>query len=74
MEGFEKIIGDSKGTILGVEIFGEAACELIGEAVLAKTMNVNINEWARAVHGHPTLSEIFQEAAHIFCGTGIHSI
>ncbi len=74
VEGFVKIIGDSKGTILGVEIFGEAACELIGEAVLAKTMNVNINEWARAVHGHPTLSEIFQEAAHIFCGTGIHSI
>lgn len=73
-EGFIKIIGDAKGDILGVEIFGEAACDLIGEAVLAKAENINIKDWAQVVHGHPTLSEIMQEAAHIFCGTGIHSI
>lgn len=73
-EGFIKIMGDSKGAILGVEIFGKDACDLIGEAVLAKTLNVNIRDWAHVVHGHPTLSEILQEAAHIFCGTAIHSI
>ena len=73
-EGFIKIIGDSKGVILGVEILGAEACDLIGEAVLAKSQGVNIKDWARVVHGHPTLSEIFQEAAHVFCGTGIHSI
>ncbi|MBI5124060.1 MAG: dihydrolipoyl dehydrogenase [Candidatus Omnitrophica bacterium] len=73
-EGFIKIIGDSKGAIIGVEILGEGACDLIGEAVLAKTSGVNIKDWAKVVHGHPTLSEIFQEAAHIFCGTPIHGI
>lgn len=73
-EGFVKIIGDSRGQILGVEIFGEEACELIGEAVLAKTAGVNIKDWAGIVHGHPTLSEILQEAAHVFCGTGIHTV
>ncbi len=73
-EGFIKIIGDSKGNILGIEILGEEACDLIGEATLAKTMGINIKDMANVVHGHPTLSEIFQEAAHIFCGTGIHSI
>lgn len=73
-EGFIKIIGDSKGRILGIEIFGEEACDLIGEATLAKTMDVNIKDLSYVVHGHPTLSEIFQEAAHIFCGTGIHSV
>ncbi|MFA4981411.1 MAG: dihydrolipoyl dehydrogenase [Candidatus Omnitrophota bacterium] len=73
-EGFIKIIGDTAGNVLGVEIFGAGACELIAEAVLAKTMGINIKDWARAVHGHPTLSEIIQEAAHIFCGTPIHSI
>ncbi|MBN1527066.1 MAG: dihydrolipoyl dehydrogenase [Candidatus Omnitrophica bacterium] len=72
-EGFLKIIGDSKGSILGIEIFGAEACGLIGEAVLAKTMGVNIKDLSYVVHGHPTLSEIFQEAAHIFCGTGIHT-
>ncbi|MDP2929663.1 MAG: dihydrolipoyl dehydrogenase [Candidatus Omnitrophota bacterium] len=65
-EGYVKLIGDSKGKILGVEIFGEEACDLLGEAVLAKSMGVNIKDWAHVVHGHPTLSEIFQEAAHIF--------
>ena len=73
-EGFIKIIGRSDGTLVGVEIFGEGACDLIGEAVLAKTKGVNIKDWAYVVHGHPTLSEIYQEAAHIFSGTGIHSL
>lgn len=73
-EGFIKIAGDSKGNIVGVEILGEEACDLIGEAVLAKSIGVNIKDWANVVHGHPTLSEIFQEAAHIFCGTPIHSV
>ncbi len=73
-EGFIKMIGDADGNILGVEIFGLEACDLIGEACLAKSAGVNIKDWARVVHGHPTLSEIFQEAAHIFTGTAIHSL
>jgi dihydrolipoamide dehydrogenase len=62
-EGYAKIIGDPGGRILGVEIFGYGACELIAEAVLAKTAGINIKDWAQAIHGHPTLSEILQEAA-----------
>lgn len=73
-EGFIKIIGNAKGDILGVEIFGKGACDLIGEAVLARTLKVNIKDWAHVVHGHPTMSEIIQEAVHVFCGTPIHSI
>lgn len=73
-EGFVKIIGDSSGRILGVEILGKGACDLISEAVLARTMRINIRDWARSVHGHPTLSEVLQEAAHIFCGSGIHAV
>jgi len=73
-EGFIKIIGNKQGDILGVEIFGKEACDLIGEATLAKTVGVNIKDWACVVHGHPTLSEIAQEAARIFCGTAIYTI
>ena len=65
-EGYVKLMGDPDGKILGVEIFGEEACDLLGEAALAKSMGVNIRDWARVTHGHPTLSEIFQEAANIF--------
>ena len=74
VEGFAKIIGDSRGNIIGVEIFGAGACDLIAEAALAKAANINIEEWARVVHCHPTLSEILQEAAHSFFGTPIHSV
>lgn len=73
-EGFIKIIGNANGDILGVEIFGLEACDLIGEAALALKAGINIKDWSRVVHGHPTLSEIFQEAAHIFCGKGIHVV
>ncbi len=73
-EGYVKITGDKEGNILGVEILGEEACDLIGEACLAKSMGIKIKDWAGVVHGHPTLSELLQEAAHVFCGTAIHSI
>lgn len=73
-EGFAKIIGTQAGEILGVEIMGRNACEIINEAVLAKTMKVNVKEWSRVVHAHPTISEILQEAAEAFCGMPIHSI
>jgi dihydrolipoamide dehydrogenase len=73
-EGFIKIIGGPEGNIIGVEIMGEGACDLIGEATLARSINMSIKDWANVIHGHPTLSEIFQEAAHIFLGTPIHSV
>jgi dihydrolipoamide dehydrogenase len=73
-EGFIKLMGDSHGNILGIEILGEGACDLIGEGVMARSVGLNIKDLARVVHAHPTLSEIIQEAAHIFAGTPIHSI
>lgn len=73
-EGFVKIVGTPEGDILGVEIVGKNACDLIGEAAVAKTAGMKIQEWSRVTHAHPTISEILQEAAHAFCGTPIHSI
>jgi dihydrolipoamide dehydrogenase len=73
-EGFVKIAGTPAGDILGVEIIGKGACDLIGEAAVARAAGMKIPEWSRIVHGHPTLSEILQEAAHAFCGTAIHGI
>jgi dihydrolipoamide dehydrogenase len=73
-EGFVKITGTQAGDILGVEIMGKDACNLIGEATAAKVAGMKIQEWGRVVHGHPTISEILQEAAGAFCGTPIHSI
>lgn len=73
-EGYIKITGDKNGRLLGAEIMGEGACDLIGELVMSKTVGISIKELASIVHGHPTLSEIIQEAAHAFCGSAIHGI
>ena len=73
-EGFVKIVGDDSGNLLGAEILGEGACDLIGEMAMAINFNINIKDLARVAHGHPTLSEILQEAAQVFCGTAIHSV
>jgi dihydrolipoamide dehydrogenase len=73
-EGFIKVIGDARGRILGIEIFGERACDLIGEASLAMALGADVEQLAGAVHGHPTLSEIFGEASHLFLGKAIHTV
>jgi len=73
-DGFVKVIGDGSGRVLGVEIFGEGACDLIGEASLAVANRMTVEEMARAVHGHPTISEVLGEASLLFLGTPIHCL
>ena len=73
-DGFIKMVGDASGRLLGIEIMGHNACDLIGEASLAIAMKANIEDMAAAVHAHPTLSEIFGDASHLFLGKAIHTI
>lgn len=73
-DGFVKIVGDGSGRVLGVEIFGEGACDLIGEASLAIANRMTVEAMARAVHGHPTISEVMGEASRLFLGTPIHCL
>jgi dihydrolipoamide dehydrogenase len=46
-----------------MQIVGPHASELIGEGVLAIEMIAAPGDLALAVHPHPTLSELFGEAA-----------
>ncbi len=73
-DGFIKMVGAKDGRLLGIEIMGHNACDLIGEASLAIAMKANIEDIANAVHAHPTLSEIFGDASHLFLGKPIHTI
>lgn len=73
-EGFLKLVYDREhDDVLGVHIIGAKATELIGEASLARLMEMSPWELTRVIHPHPTLSEIFAEAALIAEGTGVHS-
>ncbi len=72
-EGFVKlVIGEAYDALLGVQIIGPGATELIGEAVLALRQEFTAEEFSRAVRPHPTLSEALMEAAHAAAGMPIH--
>lgn len=72
-EGFVKVITDARyGEVLGVHIVGPAAAEMINEAAALMAMEVTAQEIAGIVHGHPTFSEAFMEAAADSIGACLH--
>ncbi|MFN8016238.1 MAG: dihydrolipoyl dehydrogenase [Acidimicrobiia bacterium] len=71
-DGFVKIIAEKDGPILGVHIVGPWATELLAEGYLALNWEATIDDIAPLVHPHPTLSEVFGEAAIALTGRPIH--
>jgi dihydrolipoamide dehydrogenase len=71
--GFVKILSEVKyGEVLGVQIFGPHATDLIGEAVLAMQMEGTAQDLAKTIHPHPTLTEAMKEAALDVDGMALH--
>jgi len=63
--GFVKLISDETyGELLGGHLIGPEVTELLPELTLAQKWDLTVNELARNVHAHPTLSEALQEAIH----------
>ncbi len=72
-EGFVKVITDAHyGEVLGVHIVGPAAAEMINEAAALMAMEVTAHEIAGIIHGHPTFTEAFMEAAADSIGACLH--
>lgn len=72
--GFVKWIVDA-GTdqLLGAQVTGAHATELIAEATTAIQAELTARELARTIHAHPTLAEAWMEAAHAVHGECIHA-
>ncbi len=63
-EGIVKVIGDAKtDRLLGMQILGPHASDLIAEATVAMEFAASVEDVARAFHAHPTLAEAIKEAA-----------
>ena len=58
--------------ILGMQVVGPGAGELIGEGVLAVEMGARASDLAESIHAHPTLNESIMEAAQVFFGHSPH--
>ncbi len=73
-DGMVKVMADAAtGALLGVQIVGPCASELIGEATVALSRGATADELARTIHAHPTLSEAVKEASMAVDKWSIHS-
>ncbi len=74
-EGFARMICDDKtGVILGVQVVGAEASELIAQAGLAVEMAATAEDVALTVFAHPTMAEAMLEAALAATGHPLHQV
>lgn len=72
--GFVKIVTERKlGEILGVHMIGPHVTELLAGASAVMESEGGVQELARAIHPHPTLSEAIHEAALAALDGAIHA-
>ena len=64
VEGFVKLVAGKKyGEVLGCQIIGHGATDMIAEVALGKTLEATTLEFGHTSHPHPTISEAIMEAA-----------
>ncbi len=73
-EGTVKFIVDAKyGEVLGCHMIGPHVTDMIHEVIIGMDAEATIETIGRAIHAHPTLSEVVKEAALDADGEAIHS-
>ncbi len=74
-DGFVKIIADAKtDRILGAQILGLGAGELISEVVTHMEYGGSAEDLGRTIHAHPTMSEAVKEAGLAVSKSAIHAL
>jgi dihydrolipoamide dehydrogenase len=75
VDGYVKIIADAKtDKILGAQILGHNAGELISEVVAHMEYGGSAEDLARTIHAHPTMSEAVKEAALAVSKRALHAL
>jgi dihydrolipoamide dehydrogenase len=74
-DGFARIVADADTEfVLGAQIVGPEAAELVAEVGLAVEMGAQLEDVAATIHTHPTLSEAVAEAAANARGEAVHTL
>ncbi|MEH7882940.1 dihydrolipoyl dehydrogenase [Bacillus sp. JJ1609] len=74
-DGFLKLITRKEdGIVIGAQIAGPNASDMIAELGLAIEAGMTAEDLAMTIHAHPTLGEITMEAAEVALGNPIHII
>lgn len=72
-DGFLKLITRKEdGLVIGAQIAGASASDMISELSLAIEAGMTAEDIAMTIHAHPTLGEITMEAAEVAIGSPIH--
>ena len=74
-DGYVKIVADAKtDKILGAQILGANAGELISEVVTHMEYGGSAEDLGRTIHAHPTMSEAIKEAGLAVSKNAIHAL
>jgi dihydrolipoamide dehydrogenase len=74
-EGFVKVVAEEEtGRVLGVQIVGPDASNLISEVALAIEMGATVDDISLTIHPHPTLPEAIMEASESAAGHPVHQL
>jgi dihydrolipoamide dehydrogenase len=72
-DGFVRVVADGdRGFLLGAQIVGPEASELVAELALAIELGATLEDVAATIHVHPTLSEAVHEAVKGAQGHSVH--
>ncbi|AZK44627.1 dihydrolipoyl dehydrogenase [Erysipelothrix piscisicarius] len=73
VEGFVRLISEKDtGLLLGGQVAGVGASDIIAEIGLAVEARMNVEDLSLTIHAHPTLSETVMDASEISLGLPIH--
>jgi dihydrolipoamide dehydrogenase len=74
-DGFMKMVTrKNDGLVLGVQIAGVNASDMISEACVAIEAGMTAEDIAMTIHAHPSLGEITMETAEVAIGMPIHML
>lgn len=72
-DGFVKLVTDDKDKLIGMQMVGSSAGELIMEGTIAISQGLGVSAIVNSCHPHPTVSEAIIEAAKLsLTGQTIH--
>lgn len=71
--GFTRVIANGNNKLLGVQIVGPRASDMIAEATLALEMQAYLDDIANTIHAHPTFPEVLGEACEDALDKSIHT-
>lgn len=73
-EGFVKLLTSEDDVIVGAQIVGDCAVELLAELTMAVELGLRAEQVGGIIHPHPSLSEAIMEAAHAVHGVSVHCV